>query len=435
MSLTSLFNKRNELSGRAKSYDDMAEFVSDHAQSVKQLLTAVGYNDRRRRLSDLAKMIDCRVLLLCDKQSGVDRFSIVDANEENFASVTEQFSWHHSQAAASQDAANMLNSLPFPKMGARSFISVPVKNSHNLLSGLLIGISSEHIDNIDSRTQLLYMMAPLFEAELTCERLRQERKQDELRIISLNQNIEAMTADLKRERERSLENKELKSIFITNLSHEIRTPMNVVIGFIDLLDTARDDAERNEFIGIIKDNSRLLLNVIDNLIEVSKLQSSYMFKPSVPHQLNELLDELKNRYQERLTQDNKQVVINTEYSLETPNDTIWNSDEIIQKVMEQLLDNACKFTDSGSITIGYTFETDAARFYVRDTGKGIAPGSEKSIFNMFSVGDNVPAVDKGNGLGLALAQKFVQLADGDIWVDTEYTGGACFRFSIPTEKL
>lgn len=435
MSLTSLFNKRNELSGRAKSYDDMAEFVSDHAQSVKQLLTAVGYNDRRRRLSDIAKMIDCRVLLLCDKQSGVDRFSIVDANEENFASVTEQFSWHHSQAAASQDAANMLNSLPFPKMGARSFISVPVKNSHNLLSGLLIGISSEHIDNIDSRTQLLYMMAPLFEAELTCERLRQERKQDELRIISLNQNIEAMTADLKRERERSLENKELKSIFITNLSHEIRTPMNVVIGFIDLLDTARDDAERNEFIGIIKDNSRLLLNVIDNLIEVSKLQSSYMFKPSVPHQLNELLDELKNRYQERLTQDNKQVVINTEYSLQTPNDTIWNSDEIIQKVMEQLLDNACKFTDSGSITIGYTFETDAARFYVRDTGKGIAPGSEKSIFNMFSVGDNVPAVDKGNGLGLALAQKFVQLADGDIWVDTEYTGGACFRFSIPTEKL
>lgn len=435
MSLTSLFNKRNELSGRAKSYDDMAEFVSDHAQSVKQLLTAVGYNDRRRRLSDIAKMIDCRVLLLCDKQSGVDRFSIVDANEENFAAVTEQFSWHHSQAAASQDAANMLNSLPFPKMGARSFISVPVKNSHNLLSGLLIGISSEHIDNIDSRTQLLYMMAPLFEAELTCERLRQERKQDELRIISLNQNIEAMTADLKRERERSLENKELKSIFITNLSHEIRTPMNVVIGFIDLLDTARDDAERNEFIGIIKDNSRLLLNVIDNLIEVSKLQSSYMFKPSVPHQLNELLDELKNRYQERLTQDNKQVVINTEYSLQTPNDTIWNSDEIIQKVMEQLLDNACKFTDSGSITIGYTFETDAARFYVRDTGKGIAPGSEKSIFNMFSVGDNVPAVDKGNGLGLALAQKFVQLADGDIWVDTEYTGGACFRFSIPTEKL
>lgn len=435
MSLTSLFNKRNELSGRAKSYDDMAEFVSDHAQTVKQLLTAVGYNDRRRRLSDIAKMIDCRVLLLCDKQSGVDRFSIVDANEENFASVTEQFSWHHSQAAASQDAANMLNSLPFPKMGARSFISVPVKNSHNLLSGLLIGISSEHIDNIDSRTQLLYMMAPLFEAELTCERLRQERKQDELRIISLNQNIEAMTADLKRERERSLENKELKSIFITNLSHEIRTPMNVVIGFIDLLDTARDDAERNEFIGIIKDNSRLLLNVIDNLIEVSKLQSSYMFKPSVPHQLNELLDELKNRYQERLTQDNKQVVINTEYSLQTPNDTIWNSDEIIQKVMEQLLDNACKFTDSGSITIGYTFETDAARFYVRDTGKGIAPGSEKSIFNMFSVGDNVPAVDKGNGLGLALAQKFVQLADGDIWVDTEYTGGACFRFSIPTEKL
>ena len=435
MSLTSLFNKRNELSGRAKSYDDMAEFVSDHAQPVKQLLTAVGYNDRRRRLSDLAKMIDCRVLLLCDKQSGVDRFSIVDANEENFASVTEQFSWHHSQAAASQDAANMLNSLPFPKMGARSFISVPVKNSHNLLSGLLIGISSEHIDNIDSRTQLLYMMAPLFEAELTCERLRQERKQDELRIISLNQNIEAMTADLKRERERSLENKELKSIFITNLSHEIRTPMNVVIGFIDLLDTARDDAERNEFIGIIKDNSRLLLNVIDNLIEVSKLQSSYMFKPSVPHQLNELLNTLKEHYQERLTQENKQVVINTDYALQTPNDTIWNSDEIIQKVMEQLLDNACKFTESGSITIGYVFETDAARFYVRDTGKGIAPGSEKSIFNMFSVGDNVPAVDKGNGLGLALAQKFVQLADGDIWVDTEYTGGACFRFSIPTEKL
>lgn len=435
MSFTSFFSKRNELTSRAKTYDDIAEFVSDNAQSVKTLLSVVGYNDRRRRLADLAKMIGCRVLLLCDKQKGVDRFSIVDASDDNFACIVDPFSWQHSQVAASQDAANMLNALPFPKIGVRSFISVPIKDSRNLLSGLLIGLSSEHIDNIDSRTQLLHLMAPIFESELTCERLRQERKQDEQRIISLNQNIEAMSADLKRERERSLENKELKSIFITNLSHEIRTPMNVVIGFIDLLDTARDDAERQEFIGIIKDNSRLLLNVIDNLIEVSKLQSSYMFKPSVPHQLNELLLALKDRFQEVLNQAEKPVVINTEFALETPNDTIWNSDEIISKVLEQLLDNACKFTETGSITIGYTLDHVEAKFYVRDTGRGIAAGSEKSIFQMFSIGDNLSSAEKGNGLGLALAQKFVQLADGNIWVDTEYSGGACFCFSIPTEKL
>lgn len=399
------------------------------------MLSSVGYNDKHKRLVDLATMTGCQMLLLCSKLNSVDKFKVIDSSDLTYDVVGKEFTWQHNQAAASSEASSMLSKLPFPNIGASSFISVPIKNSHNVLSGILLGLSFGKIDNMDANTRLLHIMAQLFDAEIECERYKEKQSQYDQRISSLNQTIEILNMDLEREREKSLESRELRSTFLTNFSQEIRTPMNAVVGFVDLLETAQSDEERLEFVNIIRQNSMLLLKVIDNLIEISKLQTSFMFKPAEPHQLNELLNGIKSQFVGKLKQGGKKLQILTSYALTTPDDTIWNSSEIISKTMELLLDNACKFTDKGDITIGYTHDQKETRFFVKDTGVGIRKGEEKSIFNMFSQGENATERSDGGGIGLALAKKYVELLNGRIWIDTDYTDGACFYFTIPTERL
>lgn len=433
----SLFSRsKSKTANAAKSqYDSAADFLSENIADVKRLLSSVGYNDKHKRLIDLANMTGCQVLLLCSKLNAVDKFKVIDSSDLSYDVIGCEFTWQHNQAAASSEASTMLSKLPFPNMGATSFVSVPIKNSHNVLSGILLGLSFGKIDNMDANTRLLHIMAQPFDAEIECERLKEKQSQYDQRISSLNQTIEILNTDLAREREKSLESRELRSTFLTNFSQEIRTPMNAVVGFVDLLETAQSDEERLEFVSIIKQNSMLLLKDIDSLIEISKMQTGFMFKPAEPQQLNELLTGLKLQFEGKLKQSGKKIPIITSYALSTPEDTIWNSSEIVTKTMELLLDNACKFTDKGEITLGYTMNQKEAKFFVRDTGIGIRNGEENTIFNMFSQGEGALERSEGGGIGLALAKKYVELSNGRIWLDMDYSDGACFYFTIPTERL
>lgn len=435
---SNLFSRKKETENqKISNYNEVSDFVNDNIVDVKRLLSSTGYNDRHRRLSDMAQMCGCHVMLLCRKIANQEKFIVIEASDHNFAFDDKTFTWQHSQPAGSSDATQMLATLPFSKIGATGFISVPIKNQKNIQTGILLGLSLNPIENIDSKIRLLHLLAPTFDAEIEVIKLRQDKQQYEQRISSLRQNIEVMTTDLKIEKEKSAENKELKSIFLTNLSHEIRTPMNVIMGFTDLLDTVEDEQQRHEFITVIKQNCEILLKVIDNLIDISKLQSSYMFKASAPVQLNDLLDTIRKKTIQKLfSMGKKDISVETSYAMESPNDTIWNSEEIITKTIEQLLDNSCKFTEKGKITFGYTFDHKDVTFFVRDTGCGIKSGEENNIFNMFSIADNsLVRQSTGTGIGLAVAKKYVELANGKVWCDTGYKGGACFYFTIPTEKL
>ncbi|MCF0190995.1 MAG: HAMP domain-containing histidine kinase [Marinilabiliaceae bacterium] len=432
-----LFHRKSEdVSNATKNYSDITEFVSENVTSLKHLLSSHGYNDSQKRLEDLADMLHCPLLLLCAKQKAMSSFSVMMVSDTQYDVFGKQFQWQHSQVAASTDAAQLLESLPFPKMGASSFISVPVKSRRNMLTGLLLGLFVDKVSNIEGKTQLLHLMSPLFESDLQVEILLQERQQYEQRISSLNQNIEIINTDLSREKEKSSENEELRRSFLMNLSHDIRTPMNVLLGFADMLDTAESDEERRSFIDIIKQNSRVMLSVIDNLVDISKVQSSYMFKAAVPSSLNKMLDGILEKYELQLKNCGKSVLIERHYGLEAPNDIIWNSDVIISKVMDALLDNACKFTQEGVINVSYVVDHKLAKFTVSDTGEGIEPGQEDKVFDMFSETEMMTSQREGfSGIGLSLAKKYVELASGRIWLDTSYTDGASFSFSIPMEKL
>ena len=217
--------------------------------------------------------------------------------------------------------------------------------------------------------------------------------------------------------------------------------MNDILGFSDLLGQTEDPNDRRKFVAFIKMSGHRLLDVIDNLIEISKLQSNYMLKVACPVQLNLLLDNLKSKYEAVIAKSGKPIVIESSYGLETPNDTIWRSDEIITKAMDNILNNACRYTQSGKILMSYTFNHREATFCVTDTGQGIKPGTENSIFNMFNM--EFESIENGadyescktQGIGLAVAKEYIMLAGGKIWVDTSYKDGACFYFTIPADKL
>lgn len=437
--ISNLWNKnKTQRQDVLSAATDMPTFVRENHATVKKLLCSYGYNDMQRRLSELADMVDCPMLLLCSKQRAIGSFLVIECSDTQHDIKGKVFQWQHVQVAASSNASQAISELPFPKIGANSYISVPIKNKRNMVTGIILGLYVRDITNVDDCTRLLHLVAPTFESEIQVEQMRLEHQQYETRIASLNQNLEIMQSDLNREREKSVESSELKRLFLTNLSQEIRTPMNAVVGFVDLLGMSNDPEESKRFIEIIKQNSLLTLKVIDSLVEISKLQSSYLQKSAVPSSLNQLINDTISPYIKRLRQAGNGVKMELKYALEAPNDTIWNSDEIIKKVLELILDNSCEHTTEGTISIRYDIDHKEARFEVKDTGPRILPEEAQAIFNLSANADEPTGscpTTRVNGSSLSLARKYIELTGGHIWVDTNYTEGACFYFTIPTEKL
>ena len=120
---------------KVSNYDEASDFVSDNIVDLKRLLSSSGYNDRHRRLSDLAQMCACHVMLLCQKIVNQEKFVVVESSDRSFNAGDRAFQWQHSQPAGSSEAVAMLSALPFPKMGATGFISVPIKNHKNIQRG------------------------------------------------------------------------------------------------------------------------------------------------------------------------------------------------------------------------------------------------------------------------------------------------------------
>lgn len=424
------------MAGKQAAYASGADFMANNLAMVKTILSFTGFNDPDRRLANIAQIAKCRVMALCKLDDDQDRFTVVKSTNEDMCKVGQSFTWQHILPWGSTDASAAA-SLPFRSPDCPITLSVPVKDDRNILAGVAIGLSMDRTIDIDTKLQVMHLLTPPLEAEIRCIREKEENRQLSQRIAALNQSIEVLNTDLDKERKIATESRNLKSAFLTNLSHEIRTPMNAIIGFMDLVQNAKESKERDEFIEIMRQNCHQLLYVIDSLIDISKLQSNYMLKPPCPVQLNELLSEVKQKYAALLRREGKAVDIETSFALETPNDTIWNSDEIINKVMCILMDNACKHTTSGKITMSYSINHKEATFCVTDTGPGIPQDEAKGIFDLFAdggVGAHA-AESHGKGSGLAIASRYLALANGRIWLDTSYRSGACFYFSIPTEKL
>ena len=245
-----------------------------------------------------------------------------------------------------------------------------------------------------------------------------------------NQKIELIKSKIKAE-----ESDRLKSSFLANLSHEIRTPMNAINGFTELLlNTNISESEKLEYLKVIEKSGKNLVGIIDDLIEMSKIESNQLTPNLTVVNLDSCIKELYETV--KITIKNK----NIDFRLikpKTPTKFNIVTDDIkLKQVIINLLTNALKFTERGSVTFGFEIdeENELINFTVKDTGLGIDEDNHKNIFDRFKRVDSDISIKVGGlGLGLAITKAYIDLLGGTISLESKVGEGSTFYFSIPLQ--
>ena len=228
----------------------------------------------------------------------------------------------------------------------------------------------------------------------------------------------------------------LKTSFLANMSHEIRTPMNSILGFSELLRTERDleESERDMYFSIIEEKGYELLHIINDIIEISKIEAQLIDIKNEHFDLDVLMNSVFKTFQHEARFTRKTVKLNLiKFENEAVKPLIIQSDKLrINQILSNLIFNALKFTDEGSIEFGYKNKGSHIEFQVKDTGIGISKKDKEIIFARFRQADNNYTRNHGgNGLGLNICKNLVCLLGGKIWVDSVLGKGSTFYFSIP----
>ena len=245
-----------------------------------------------------------------------------------------------------------------------------------------------------------------------------------------------MIEDLVIAKEKAEESDRLKSAFLANMSHEIRTPMNGILGFTNILsNTDIDNSERQKYTAIINKSGKRLMNTINDLIDISKIEAGQMELVKTETSINKMFDELYDVFSHEAA--DKELSLTPLPTSSNTEATVLTDNSKLYGILTNLINNALKYTDKGSISFGYTFKDDFIEFYVKDTGIGVPKNRQQAIFNRFEQAD---IADKrafqGSGLGLAISKAYVKMLGGKIWLESEEGVGSTFYFTLPynTEK-
>ena len=224
-------------------------------------------------------------------------------------------------------------------------------------------------------------------------------------------------------KEKAEEADRLKSAFLANMSHEIRTPLNAIVGFSSMLEEAEDQEEKHQYITIIEDNNKLLLQLISDILDLSKIEAETF--DIIPERVNakQLCNDL---FQAMQMKTSPQVELRLKDNL---SELTFTSDKNrLYQVLLNFVTNALKFTSEGNITIDYQIDGNEVKFSVQDTGMGIEPEKQEAIFTRFvKLNSFIP----GTGLGLSICQSIVTQLGGKIGVESEPGKGSCFWFTHP----
>ena len=249
-------------------------------------------------------------------------------------------------------------------------------------------------------------------------------------IVGTSMNIDRQK-DIERAlieaRNKAEESDRLKSAFLANISHEIRTPLNAIVGFSDVLSMAQSEEERTQLVNLIKQNNAQLLRLFDDMVNMSKLDAGGDAVKKEHFDLKTLLVELADRYQSEY--DKKGIVLQT--SVQDTDLQLYTDRGRLREILNQYLNNALKFTEKGSVTIGYELRGEHVRLWVRDTGKGIpAEHCNEHLFERFFKVDEFIA---GTGLGLSICRSLAQTLGGTVGVQSKEGAGSLFWVEIALE--
>lgn len=229
-------------------------------------------------------------------------------------------------------------------------------------------------------------------------------------------------------RDKAEELDRLKSAFLANMSHEIRTPLNAIVGFSSLLTETEDMKDRKQYMAIVQENTELLLQLISDILDLSKMESGAFEFVKSDTDVNLLCSEIIRSLRMK-------VPAGVELVFEEclPGCHVWADKNRLNQVISSFINNALKFTFSGSITLGYYRQTDGyLRFYVRDTGMGIPKNKIKTVFDRFV---KLNSFVHGTGLGLSICKSLVEQMGGTIGVESEEGEGSCFWFTYPYQEM
>lgn len=243
--------------------------------------------------------------------------------------------------------------------------------------------------------------------------------------VSDKKRIEHLLYEVKKADEAN----KLKSAFLANMSHEIRTPLNAIVGFSNLLAETEDANEKQEFVHLINTNNDLLLQLINDIIDMAKIESGTLDFVYSDVEINELMNNLLLQMQLK----NKQKTVTIEFSPKQPQCIISTDRYRVMQILINLISNAIKFTPKGSITFGYQLDEPANEiyFFVKDTGNGIPSNKINKIFDRFV---KLNAFAQGTGLGLPICAMIVDRFGGTIGVESKEGVGSLFWFRLPVCK-
>ncbi len=247
--------------------------------------------------------------------------------------------------------------------------------------------------------------------------------------------------ELKAAKEKAEENDRLKSAFLANMSHEIRTPMNGIMGFAQLLrEEDRSEEDREKYLAIIEKSGKRMLNLINDLINISRIEAGQMTVENKHFELNELMDELYHFFKAETNK--KAIHLKMRKGLPDKKCLLNTDREKLFAVLTNLIKNAIKYTEKGSISFGYEIRDKQVEFFIKDTGIGISKKHQEVVFDRFTREHyRADSPYEGSGLGLAISAAFIEMMHGKIWFEsksqTDYPNTESFThfyFRLPHEN-
>lgn len=250
----------------------------------------------------------------------------------------------------------------------------------------------------------------------------------------LNDELIIVNNELLKAKNHAEESDKLKTAFLANMSHEIRTPLNGIMGFIELLHRKKiTDEKRAQYIEIINSNSSQLISIIDDLIDIAKIESNQLNISIESTDIGNLLSDIFFSYDVKLAKAGN----NTKLILDGKDTSCFVATDKnrLTQIIENLLNNAIKFANNGEIHFGFTKKGDFLEFYVKDNGIGIEERNIEKIFDRFwQVERGMTRKYGGTGIGLSICKAFIEKLGGDIWVESEVMVGSTFYFTIPIKN-